>query len=1061
MSNRIEKASIEISDYAQSISRGGTSGMSVEQASVNLGYVRNTTLGANGGIAKTNSFGKLPSSTLSEYEVAGNVNTIGPVTTAIGGIPNTFVITNYDSFSTYTVSTTNGSVSINGETITFTPNNVSGQSGFTINGEFFSVTVIGVKPNTPSITYPTTGASNVPSSFTATCSAFGVSQGNDTHHSTRWQVSTSPTFVTLVYESIDNPSDKITWTCGPLVSDTQYYIRASHKGTIFGYSDWSPAVVFDTALAKPNTPTITSPVNGSTGAGTKVTATTDSFSSSVVGDTHVATHWQVSASSSFTVLASESVDDTVNKLTWVSGSLAPTTMYYVRARHKGSVNGYSEWSVSISFTTGSAMPASPSITSPSDGAVNIGKTVQVTASSFSVINGTDTHVASHWQLSTSATFATILYESADDTINKTTWTSGTLSATTQYYIRVRYKGTTYGYGAWSEVIAVTTNSQVPDAPTITSPYNGSTDATVNQVISCGALSVTNGTDTHVATHWQLSTNSSFSNILYESIDDTVNKTSWSPGTLVITTTYYVRAKHKGGSFGYSPWSSVSSFTTKTPKPDAPTITSPSSGSSNQLATVNFSSSGFSISGFSDTHSASHWQISTSNSFSSIISESMDSTSNKTTWGISNLTANTQYYVRVRYKGSSYGYGDWSSYYYFTTKSSFLPTSEVQILSGSDTVNGNLFGESICLSNDGNTLLVGASGNSQNGLSYTGAAYVFTKSGSSWSQQARIVPNDVSQYMQFGYTVHLSDDGNTAAIQSGVRAADPGTVYIFTRSGSTWSQQAKINSSVNPSQYGFGQNAVGLSSDGSKLVIGSSSDSSDTGAVHVYTRSGSSWSLQQVITANYGSFGDWRLGYAVCISGDGSTIFATALPRSPSNGSSVYVFVSSGSSWSQQSRIIHSDSVHNDGFGLSLSAANNGSIIAIGAPIARNNSLGASTTGAVFVYTRAGSSWSQQAKLISTDMQDASNFGYDVTISSDGTIVLAGVPDLDVSGGSNNGGAYLFKNNGGSWSQQAKIVASNSSVSSNLGKSVALAGGVSAVALSNKYGQTGGNVYMFI
>ena len=253
MSNRIEKASIEISDYAQSISKGGTSGMSVEQASVNLGYVRNTTLGANGGIAKTNSLGKLPSSVLSEYEVTGNVNTIGPVTTALGGLVNKYVITNYSSFTPYTVSTTNGTVTVAGDVISYTPLNAAGLGGFTVNGELFTVTVsqtevvdpeqpIPVVVTKPVIISPVNGATNISNTVTVTSSAFTMISGVDTHGSSNWQISTSSTFDTILYESVDDTVNKTNWTSGTLSTSTTYYIRVRYKGELSGYGSWSSAV---------------------------------------------------------------------------------------------------------------------------------------------------------------------------------------------------------------------------------------------------------------------------------------------------------------------------------------------------------------------------------------------------------------------------------------------------------------------------------------------------------------------------------------------------------------------------------------------------------------------------------------------------------------------------------------------------------------------------------------------------------------------------------------------------------------------------------------------------
>lgn len=1015
MSNRIEKPSIEKSDYAQSISKGGTSGMSVDDAASNLGYVRGSQLGVVGGVAKNTSQGKLPTNVVDDNMVGGTVNTIGPVATAIGGVVNTYTITNYSSFKQYVVTTNYGVVSIVGDTISYTPLNVTGTGGFTVNGELFSIAVTGMSPNKPSITYPTNGISGLQTTFTATCSTFSVSSGTDTHLSTRWQVSTSPNFVNLVYESVDDPNSKTSWNCGPLTKDTQYYIRAAHKGAAYGYSDWSESVVFDTTIPKPNTPSITAPINGAVNTGTKITSTTNAFSVPSGSDTHVASDWQVSTSSSFTTVDSESLNDTTNKTSWISGTLNPSTMYYVRARHKGTSTGYSEWSTAVSFTTGVAVPSAPTITSPTDGAVNIGKTATVSSNAFSIINGTDTHAASHWQLSTNPAFSAILYESLDDATNKTSWMSGTLAATTQYYIRVRYKGTAYGYGAWSNVVSVTTNNQIPNTPSITSPYNGATGESPSTVVSSSAFAVTNGTDVHVASHWQLSANSSFSSLMYESIDDTVNKTSWTPGTLGITTTYYVRVKHKGSNFGYSSWSNVSSFTTKTPMPDTPYITSPSNGSSNHSAAVSLTSSSFSISGFSDSHSASHWQLSTSSSFSSMVSESMDSASNKTTWSVSNLSANTQYYVRVRHKGSTYGYGGWSGYYSFTTKSSFLPTSEVQIVSGSDSVDGSYFGNAVAISEDGSTVVIGSKTHDNNGNNDTGAVYVFTKSGSTWTQQAKLVASEVVLYEKLGYFVSISGDGNTIAAVGENRIGDKGTVRIFTRSGATWVQQAKLV---------YNAWGVSLSRDGNLLALGGFGLSSPC---LVLARSGSTWALQMDLSSYSSNY--------TSISPDGSTL-AIGRTLQP-----LVIFTRSGTTWTLQATLTPSDAYGDDKFGYPTAFSNNGNVIAIGAMGAHHS--GVNAVGAVYVFSRSGGSWSQQAKLL-TGVFTSGDFGESVSISSDGTLVAAGASQWDVGGTANRGVVFVFKNNGGSWA--TPIMVTSSQGYGNFGESVMVSGDASSMVV---------------
>ena len=630
MSNRIEKASIEISDYALSISRGGTSGMSVDSAAGKFGYLRNGALGVNGGVAKLNTQGKLPTAVLDGSPIGGSTVTIGPNTTAYGGVANEFTITNYDSFTSYVVSTTNGTVSVSGDKITYTPVNASGAGGFTVNGEVFNVSVIG------------------------------------------------------------------------------------------------------------------------------------------------------------------------------------------------------------------QMPGTPSITAPVNGATNVGSTVVVTTGSFTMVSGSDTHTASDWQVSTSSTFATILYESINDTVNKTSWTSGALSVSTQYYIRVRHKGATYGYSQWSSVVSVTTKSSF--LPTGEKQKITASDAAA------------------------------------------------------------------GDYFGHS---------------------------------VSLSSDG--------------------------------------------STA----LVGAQSKSSAAGAA------YIFTRSGSTWTQQAK-LTASDAAGNDYFGVSVSLSSDGSTALVGARGKSSN----AGAAYVFTKSGSTWTEQQKITASDAAAGDYFGHSVSLSSDGSTALVgaygKSSLHTSD-GAAYIFTRSGSTWTQQAKLTASDAVVNDYFGY-SVSLSSDGSTALVGAYYKSTDTGAAYIFTKSGSTWSQQQKITASDAVTGD-RFGYSVSLSADGSTALVGA-HRKYSNIGAAYIFTRSGSTWTQQSILTASDAA-NDYFGWSVSLSGDGSTALVGAAYKSSN------TGAAYIFTRSGSTWTQQQKITASDAATQDFFGHSVSLSSDGSTALVGAHQEDPGSISNAGSAYFY------------------------------------------------------
>ena len=168
--------------------------------------------------------------------------------------------------------------------------------------------------------------------------------------------------------------------------------------------------------------------------------------------------------------------------------------------------------------------------------------------------------------------------------------------------------------------------------------------------------------------------------------------------------------------------------------------------------------------------------------------------------------------------------DWSS------------STQQAMIKASDAFTGDYFGYSVSLSNDGNTAIVGAiyedlgSANSN-----AGSAYIFTRSGSTWSQEAKIQASDKQSGDNFGHSVSISNDGNTAivgAIYEDTTASDAGSAYIFTRSGTSWSQQAKIQASnANGSDY-FG-GSVSISNDGNTAIVGAYQQTGNEGAAYIF------------------------------------------------------------------------------------------------------------------------------------------------------------------------------------------------------------------------------------
>ena len=388
------------------------------------------------------------------------------------------------------------------------------------------------------------------------------------------------------------------------------------------------------------------------------------------------------------------------------------------------------------------------------------------------------------------------------------------------------------------------------------------------------------------------------------------------------------------------------------------------------------------------------------------------------------------------------------------------------LQASDRQAYDFFGNSVSLSSDGDTAIIAAK-NEDTTYAEAGSVYIFTRSGTTWSQQAKIQASDAQGTDYFGYDVSISSDGDTAIIgatHEDTTATDAGSAYIFTRSGTTWSQQAKIQASDAEASDQFG-NAVSISNDGNTAIVGAyleDTTASAAGSAYIFTRSGTNWSQQAKIQASDAEAND-NFGYAVSISNDGNTAIVGAYRESTtaSNAGSVYIFTRSNTTWSQQAKIQASDAEATDYFGVSVSISNDGNTAIVGA---YTEDTTYSDAGSAYIFTRSGTTWSQQAKIQASDAEASGQFGNSVSISSDGDTAIIGARNVDTTA-INSGAAYIFTRSGTTWSQQAKIQASDAQSSDNFGFDVSISsdGGTAIVGayLEDTGGTSAGSAYIFV
>jgi hypothetical protein len=412
--------------------------------------------------------------------------------------------------------------------------------------------------------------------------------------------------------------------------------------------------------------------------------------------------------------------------------------------------------------------------------------------------------------------------------------------------------------------------------------------------------------------------------------------------------------------------------------------------------------------------------------------------------------------------------DSGAVYVFTRASENDPWAQQAYVKASNAEEGDQFGFNVGLSDDGNTLIVtapeedssatGIDGDeSDNSYSNAGAAYVFTRSNGTWTQQAYVKASNTGELEDgdtFGFRIALSSDGDTVAIsalgedsaatgingdQSDNSAGGAGAVYVFIRNGATWSQQAYIKASNMDASDLFGS-SVSLSDDGNWLAVGALDEDSNakglngdqtdnsargSGAVYVYRRDGASWSQQAYIKASNTERND-AFGVSVAFNGDATTLAVGAMDEdststgvngaeAPAEGTdwesdrsigAVYVFTRSDTTWTQQAYLKASDPGPNDQFGVRVSLDDDGNVLAVPTPLEDGGGRGidpveddsAEDAGVVYLFRRSGETWRQAAYIKAPNADTYDEFGATAALSGDGSILAIG------SRGEDGGGA---------------------------------------------------------
>jgi hypothetical protein len=368
------------------------------------------------------------------------------------------------------------------------------------------------------------------------------------------------------------------------------------------------------------------------------------------------------------------------------------------------------------------------------------------------------------------------------------------------------------------------------------------------------------------------------------------------------------------------------------------------------------------------------------------------------------------------------------------------TSITSWFTSTDNASGDVFGARMSMSGD--TVVIGDADDSHD-APWSGSAYVFVKDGVGWVQQQKLLPTTPANDQVFGSSVSI--DGDTIVVGApGERDPTNGAVgaaYVFVRDGSNWLLHQKLLLPESTSGGGFG-GAVAIS--GNSIVVTAGGDGDENflpGSASVFTRDQNGvWSFQQKVRPS-DQIRDQMYGGSVAISGD--TVLVGSEYIAPNHGAgigAVYVYERVGTVWSQTKKL--TSSTWKGGYEFGRYLAIDGNMAVIGA---YHEEHGSNTRGSVYVFVRDRGEWAQQQKLfVKEELGEWDHFGVSVAIH--GSTIIAGNNGAD----GQRGAAYVFTADDKlNWSQQTKLVAGDGLIEEIFATSVATNGAEVLVGAARK------------